>query len=372
LTPPNYNGRHDFLTNLWLNDRMAKRTGQKTRTIGLLSDLDAPLKGQPRNPRDPRQPQLNFDPMPARIEPALALLVKKPPKGDNWAYEVKWDGYRLAVHVEAKRVRIITRGGHDWTSYFPAIAAAAKDLGPATIILDGEAVVLDEKGVPNFGLLQQALGGRKATRAAREAVLYAFDLLYFDGHDLTGLELSSRRHLLDALLENATGAIRLSEEFEADGELLLRNACMHGLEGIIAKDKNSYYRSGRSGDWLKIKCSNSESFAVIGYEPSIKVRGSIASLLLAARKDNELVYVGHVGTGFSAKLARDLKLQLDTMRVNAPAADGIKGKKYVFVAPRLVAEVNYGAWTHDGKLRHASFKGLREDADHADVFELSK
>jgi bifunctional non-homologous end joining protein LigD len=116
---------------------------------------------------------------PARIEPALALLVKKPPSGNNWAYEVKWDGYRL------RRVRIITRGGHDGTSYFPAVAAAAKDLGPATMILDGEAVVLDAKGVPNFGLLQQALGGRRATRAAREAVLYAFDLLYFDGHDLT-------------------------------------------------------------------------------------------------------------------------------------------------------------------------------------------
>ena len=224
-------------------------------------------------PRDTRQPQLALDAMPARIEPALALLVKKPPSGDNWAYEVKWDGYRLAVHVEPNRVRIITRGGHDSTSYFPAIAAAAKDLGSATMILDGEAVVLDEKGLANFGLLQQALGGRRATRAAHEAIFYAFDLLYFDGHDLTGLELSSRRHLLEELLKDATAAIRLSEEFDADGELLLRNACMHGLEGIIAKDKNSLYRSSRSGDWLKIKCSSGESFAVIGYEPSVKMRG---------------------------------------------------------------------------------------------------
>ena len=351
---------------------MAKRSTPKVQTIGLLTDLDAPLKSQPITPRDKRQPQLAFDPMPVRIEPALALLVKKPPSGDNWAYEVKWDGYRLAVHVEPNRVRIITRGGHDWTSYFPTIAAAARELGPSTMILDGEAVVLDEKGLPNFGLLQQALGGRRATRAAREAILYAFDLLYFDGHDLTGVELSSRRHLLNSLLEDATGAIKLSEEFDADGELLLRNACMHGLEGIIAKDKNSLYRSGRSGDWLKIKCSSSESFAVIGYEPSVKVRGSIASLLLAARHGSDLVYVGHVGTGFSAKLARDLKLQLDTMRVEIPAADGIKGKKYIFVQPTLVAEINYGAWTHDGKLRHASFKGMRQVADHAEVFELEE
>jgi len=110
---------------------------------------------------------------------------------------------------------------------------------------------------------------------------------------------------------------------------------------------------------------------VIGYEPSVKVRGSIASLLLAARQGTDLVYVGHVGTGFSAKLARDLKVQLDTMRIEKPMANGIKGKKYVFVHPSLVAEITYGAWTHDGKLRHASFKGFREAADHSEVYDLS-
>ncbi len=268
-------------------------------------------------------------------------------------------------------VRIITRGVHDWTSYFPAITAAAKALGPSTMILDGEAVVLDDKGLPNFGFLQQALGGRRATRAAREAIFYAFDLLYFDGHDLTGLELSSRRHMLTTLLSDRPGdAIRLSETIEADGESMLRNACARGLEGIIAKDKHSPYRSGRRGDWLKIKCSNSESFAVIGYEPSQKVRGSIASLLLAARKDEKLVYVGNVGTGFSAKLARDLRIQLDTMRTPQPASP-VKGKGLVFVQPTLLAEVNFSTWTHDGNLRHPSFKGIREVADHAEVYELA-
>ncbi|TYR38651.1 ATP-dependent DNA ligase, partial [Phyllobacterium endophyticum] len=196
---------------------MARSSSRKPKTIGLLSEADGALKSKPAKPRDKRQAQLAFDPMPVRIEPALALLVKKPPSGDQWLYEVKWDGYRLAVHIEPRRIRIITRGGHDWTSYFPAIVAAAKELGPATMILDGEAVVLDEKGLPNFGLLQQDLGGRRATRAARNAILYAFDLLYFDGHDLTGVELSTRRHLLNGLLENADGAIRLSEEIEGDG-----------------------------------------------------------------------------------------------------------------------------------------------------------
>jgi DNA ligase D-like protein (predicted ligase) len=249
--------------------------------------------------------------MPQRIEPALALLARKPPTGDQWAYEVKWDGYRLAVHVESTGVRIITRGGHDWTSFFPAIATAAKALGPATMILDGEAVVLDDKGLPNFGLLQQALGGRRATRAAGAAIFYAFDLLYFDGHNLTGLELSSRRHMLTTLLNDRPGdAIRLSETIEADGESLLRNACAHGLEGIIAKDINSPYRSGRRGDWLKIKCCNRKSFAVIGYEPSQKVQGSIASLLLAARKDDKLVYVGNGDAHLQFRVQRATKLGL--------------------------------------------------------------
>lgn len=348
---------------------MAKSSTRKLQTIGLLADLDAPLKSQTIKPRDKRQPQLALDPMPARIEPALALLVKMPPSGDNWAYEVKWDGYRLAVHVEPRGVRIITRGGHDWTLYFPAIAAAARELGPATMILDGEAVVLDNKGLPNFGLLQQDLGGRRATRAAKNAVLYAFDLLYFDGHDLTGIELSSRRQMLATLLADARGAIRLSEEFDTDGALLLRNACMHGLEGIIAKNKNSTYRSGRSGDWLKVKCNMSESFAVIGYEPSLKVRGSIASLLLAARKEDGLVYVGNVGTGFSTMLARDLKQQLDGICVDKAAAP-VKGKTLVFTEPEPIAEVVFSGWTHDGKLRHPSFKRIREIADSAEIYTI--
>ena len=175
--------------------------------------------------------------------------------------------------------------------------------------------------------------------------------------------------MLGTLLEGETGAIRLSEEIETDdGTALLRSACAHGLEGILAKHKDKPYRSGRSTDWLKIKCSNSECFIVIGYEPSLLVRGSIASLLLAARKNDGLIYVGHVGTGFSTQLARDLKVQLDGMRVNVPAASGIKGKKYVFVEPTLVAEITYGAWTLDGKLRHPSFKGIREVADSAEIY----
>lgn len=177
---------------------------------------------------------LVVDTMPLRVEPCLALLAKNPPKGPNWVLEVKWDGYRLAVHVEPERVRILTRGGHNWTDRFPAIAQAARNFG-TTMILDGEAVVLDEQGRSDFGLLQQALGGRGGKRSSSEAILYAFDLLYFDGYDISRLELAERRCMLEDLLKDQNGAIRLSEEVEGDGAVLLRSACEFGLEGIIAR-----------------------------------------------------------------------------------------------------------------------------------------
>ncbi|MBB4521217.1 UNVERIFIED_ORG: ATP-dependent DNA ligase [Rhizobium sophorae] len=155
----------------------------------LLQDADKPVQSRPRKPRNPAQPNPPLDPMPDRVDPCLALLKTKPPKGRQWAFEVKWDGHRLAMHIEPSSVRILTRGGHDWTDRFPAIAAEARRLPVATAILDGEAVVFDERGRSDFGRLQQSLGGRGGKRTSREAVLMAFDLLYFDGRDLTGTEL---------------------------------------------------------------------------------------------------------------------------------------------------------------------------------------
>lgn len=338
----------------------------------LLGEADAPLRSRPRRRRDPAQPQLPFDPMPARIEPCLALLKSRPPKGSQWAYEVKWDGYRLAVHIEPSGVRILTRGGHDWTMRFPAVAAAAGALPIATAILDGEAVVLDDMGRSDFGMLQQSLGGRGGKRAAGDAIFMVFDLLYFDGHDLTRSELAVRRHLLEGLVPaGGQGAIRLSEEVEAPGETLLRIACELGLEGIIAKDRGSAYRSGRFGDWLKIKCVQSDSFFIVGYEVSMAARGHIGSLLLAARKGNDLVYVGSVGTGFKESEAWKLRAMMDRIkRKTPPVAYPGRRKDLVWLQPTLIAEIEYRAWTHDGKLRHASYKGLRERQDNAAIFEL--
>lgn len=338
----------------------------------LRTEPNAPIRGPLPTVRDPRQPHLPLDPMPDRIEPCLALLAKTPPTGSDWAFEVKWDGYRLAVHVEPSGVRILTRGGHDWTHRFPGIATAAKRLDVSTAILDGEAVVLDEQGRSDFNRLTASLGGRGGKRASTETLIYAFDLLYLDGIDVSGMALSERRHLLEDLLEGRPlDEIRLSEEIEADGAALLKSGCQHGLEGIIAKHRDRPYRPGRKGDWLKIKCVQSESFVVIGYEPSTAMRGAIASLLLAAKRGDELVYVGSVGTGFTDQGARDLKTQLEGMKISTPAAPIVKpAKKLVFTQPTLVAEIEYRAWTGDGKFRHASFKGLRDSADSDAVYEL--
>ncbi|MDR9775022.1 non-homologous end-joining DNA ligase [Rhizobium hidalgonense] len=339
----------------------------------LLREADTPIRSKPRRRRNPAQPQLPLDPMPSRIDPCLALLKPRPPKGPQWVFEVKWDGYRLAVHIETSRVRIVTRGGHDWTERFPAILAEARRLPVSTAILDGEAVVLDERGRSDFGMLQQSLGGRGGKRTSREAIFMAFDLLYFDGHDVTGTELSSRRHLLEGLIPQASeDAIRLSEEIEADGERLLRIACEQHLEGIIAKDRNSRYRSGRLGDWLKIKCIQSDGFAIVGYQRSSAAFGNIGALLLAARQGEELVYVGSVGTGFKADEAMKLRTMMDKIKAARPAVKySGRRKNLIWIKPTLVAEVEYRAWTHDGKLRHASYKGLREMADNANLYEIA-
>lgn len=317
-------------------------------------------------------PDLFGDPMPDRIEPCLALLSDNPPAGPDWSYEVKWDGYRLAVHIAPGEVHVITRGGHDWTHRFPSVVTAAAQLPVETAIIDGEAVVLDEHGRAEFGALQQALGGRGGKRSAEEAMLYAFDLLYLNGHDLRHIEQVERRALLANMLAGAEGPIRFSEDIPASGIDLLDVACQMGLEGIIAKRRSSPYRSGRGGEWLKIKCSHSESFAIVGYEPSTVALGGVGRLLVAARKGDSLVYVGGVGTGFTHSSAAALRKRMDQLLVAQPAAvlTG-KRKKARWISPELVAEIAFRAWTDDGKLRHASYKGLREEADEASVFQLA-
>lgn len=218
--------------------------------------------------------------------------------------------------------------------------------------------------------MQRSLGGRGGKRSSTESVFFAFDLLYFDGHDLSGTELSVRRRLLVGFLDDPTGAIQSSEEVFGDGALL-EKACSMGLEGIIAKRRDRPYRSGRTGDWLKIKCLQSESFMIVGYEQSLTARGGLGSLLLAGRKGHDWIYVGSVGTGFNTEDAEYLRKTLDRLKTSKPAVP-LKGKNLVFAQPTLIAEIEFRGWTHDGSLRHASYKGLREVQDNAAVSDMSE
>lgn len=342
---------------------MVKRQ-KHPRSAPLRRDVDQPLVSRPIVAPDPLQSRLLFDPMPARIEPALALLADKVPTGPEWQYEVKWDGYRLALHVELNGIRIITRGGHNWTDRFPNIAAAARDFSPRTLIIDGEAVVLDDQGRSDFSALQKALGGRGGKRSAASAIFYAFDLLYLDGHDLTRMAQNERRELLRDLLEDQEGAILFSESVDADGQSLLQTACELGLEGIIAKHEDRAYHSGRTGDWVKIKCVQSDSFFIVGYEPSSAIPGAIARLLLARKAKKSFEYVGSVGTGFKHAEARAMRKTLHDIRTEKPVIEK-QGRNVTFVRPELLAEIEYRGWTDDGKLRHSSFKGLRDSADQS-------
>ena len=340
------------------------------RSQPLLAD-DKPLKSSAHKRRDLTQPSLLLDPMPDRIEPALALLKPSPPGDPRLIAEVKFDGYRGAIHIEPGGVRFLTRGGHDWTERFPAVADAARQLGVASAILDGEAVVLDEQGRSDFGALQRSLGGRGGKLPSGNSVFYAFDLLYLDGHDLQKMELSSRRHLLEELLDGREGAIRFSEQIEGDAVSIFNAACEHGLEGVIFKDPDSPYRSGRTGDWIKVKCIQSESFFIVGYEKCALAPGGVGSLLLAAHKGNGLQYVGSVGTGFKSKDAAELREMLDKLAMKKPPLfyDGPR-KNVAWARPTLIAEIEYRAWTNDGKLRHASYKGLRDVQDNAAVLVI--
>lgn len=315
-------------------------------------------------------PETLSEPMPRRVDPCVATLVDKPPKGPEWTFEVKWDGYRLAVHVESGEVRAITRGGYDWSKKFGSIVAEARELGHATMIIDGEAVVLDDQGRSDFGLLQRAVGRRPSLHDAAEIIFFAFDLLYLDGQDLRMMPLSERRQLLEPIVSGRTGAIRFSEEVHADGAEFFQVACEMGLEGIIAKRRDKPYRSGRRPEWLKIKCVRRDTFVIVGYEPSSMPR-AIGRLLLAARKGDDLVYVGGCGTGWSHQESMTLRELLNAIPADRPPI-ALKRKGAVFARPLLVADIEYRAWTQDGKLRHPSFKGVREMEGTTEVFEINR
>lgn len=341
---------------------------------------ERPAKG--RNPRDakskPKAPgaktvrtaKAESEPLPRFVEPCLATLQNKPPAGDQWLHEVKFDGYRLQARISGGKVRLYTRTGLDWTDRFgDRIAAALAALPCETALIDGEVVVLGKDGISSFSALQAALSDGETT----DLVFYAFDLLHLDGEDLRAEPLLARKERLEELLQAAApdAPLRYSEHFAEPGQTMLRHACRMGLEGVVSKRAAAPYRSGRGRDWIKSKCTQRQEFVIAGYVPSKNSRNQLGSLVLAYHEDGALKPAGRVGTGFSRKLAADLKKRLDAIAAEAAPfeAPAARERGIVWVKPELVAEIAFGSWTASKTLRHAAFLGLREDKPAGDVIE---
>jgi len=296
-------------------------------------------------------------------EPQLATLVDDVPPGNGWIHEYKYDGYRLLLAVGDGVATAWTRNGKDWSDKFKALVKAATKL-PAGCLIDGEAVAVDDEGRPSFQLLQSTLKDQKGANL----VFYAFDLLVDRGEDIKKLPNILRKERLASLLAGVNPPILYGDHVIGRGEDLFREVCKTRGEGIVSKQANAPYKGTRTRAWLKIKCIQRQEFVIVGWSTSDKRRG-FRSLLLAAKEKGKLTYVGKVGTGFNAKLIDDLMermepLAVDKAPVEVPRADR-KGAHWI--APKLVAEINFSEFTDDGILRHPSFIALREDKPASDV-----
>ena len=300
--------------------------------------------------------------LPAALAPELATLVDKPPvQAEEWIFEIKFDGYRMLARVEGREVKLFTRNGHDWTHKLAALHKALLKAKLPDGWYDGEIVVHDEQGKPNFGLLQLAFDGADTAHI----VYFIFDVPYLDGYDMRDVPLEARRPRLKAVLDKSGNeTIRFSEEFGTDpGELVLA-ACKLGLEGVIGKRRSSRYVTRRSPDWIKLKCGHRQEFVIVGYTDPQGARTGIGALLLGTHDDaGVLQYAGNVGTGFNEATLKDLKKKLDALATDDSALPpkAVAGRKHHWVKPQLIAEVSFAEWTSSGSVRHAVFQGLRAD-----------
>jgi bifunctional non-homologous end joining protein LigD len=306
-------------------------------------------------------------PLPSFVEPQLASAVSKPPAGQNWVHEVKFDGYRLLARIDGGRARLKTRSGLDWTEKFTSVKKALEALPVVSAFLDGEVVVETDKGTPSFADLQADLSEGRSDRFR----YYVFDLLHIDGVDLSRASLLDRKRILAGLLEGRAGILAYSQHFAGRGAVVFDHACRLGLEGIVSKLGTAPYRSGRSKSWLKTKCVDEHELVVVGYVPSTTQRKAVGSLAVAQNNKGRLVYAGRVGSGFSTRVAEDLWRRLEDIRTSVPPLDKPpppESRRNVrWVKPKLVAEVEVRGWTADAIARHAVFKGLRQDRSPHDV-----
>jgi bifunctional non-homologous end joining protein LigD len=290
-------------------------------------------------------------PFPGFVAPALATSIGKAPSGERWIHEIKFDGYRVQVHLANTEVRVFTRNGHDWTHRFKKIASDAWHISAGSAIIDGEIVVPAADGTTDFSVLQNELKGQST-----KIVMVAFDLLYLNGHDLRKLPLLERKTLLKKLIDKTS--IQFSESFDLDGREMLKHACKTGLEGVVSKVRDSVYLSGRSNDWVKVTCAQRETLTIAGFALD---GNKWDGLYIGRRKGADLVYAGKVDHGFDKESAKLLRARLSPLiRKTQPYSKRI-AHRGIWVEPKLLAAIEYRAKSAEGKVRHPFFKGLRED-----------
>jgi bifunctional non-homologous end joining protein LigD len=317
--------------------------------------------------------------MPSTIHPMLATPVDEPFDGAEWLFEIKWDGYRAVAFIDDGKLRLVSRNQNELTERFPELKDLPKFVHAKTAILDGEVVALDDQGRASFSLMQQRTGfrpgGRRGEAKSEVPVLYyAFDLLYLDGYDWRKVPLEERKKKLASLL--VTGeSVRYSDHYEKHGKALFEMARAKGLEGILAKKRDSIYQEHRSSEWLKVKIRHRLEAVIGGYTEPEGSRAHFGSIVLGLYdRQGRLIHVGQAGSGFDQKSLDEVwKLFKKRETKKNPFYGEVEAlRKVYWVKPELVAEIEYAEWT-DGaskgsgpKLRAPVFLGLRDDKDPQD------
>jgi bifunctional non-homologous end joining protein LigD len=348
-----------------LNGESAVWTSNRSKTPGAKKGASKTSSGKRWHGKPP--PPSRKATAPEFISPQLASLDDEVPEGDDWIHEVKFDGYRIQARKDGDRVTLYSRSGLDWTARFPAIAEALNKLPAKKALIDGEAAFVLESGLTDFKSLQEHIDtDHPAIR------YYAFDLLELDGKSLMKEPLLERKEALQKLFskKNLPDRLVYSDHIEGQGEAFFGQACRTELEGIISKRANAPYKSGRSKTWLKVKCGRRAEFVIGGYSKSSAQGRPFASLLLGTFQDGDFVFAGKVGTGFNTADMKRLADKFAPLKrktspfVEVPSADQ---RDAVWLTPKLVCEIAFTEWTKDGRLRHPSFQGLREDKPAEDV-----
>ncbi|RJR38349.1 MAG: DNA ligase D [Desulfobacteraceae bacterium] len=348
------------------------RTSRDRVWSGTEGEVAGPGQSEPPATKDPPDaatlPGARRSEMPSETKPQLAMLVKEPPQGERWIHEIKYDGYRILCFKRGKEVRLVSRNGKDWTSRFGSIARDASSLRMKNGILDGEVVVLRPDGTTDFQALQNAFEGLLPWGKIGKIGYYIFDILYYEGYDLTRTPLFRRKKVVKEVLEKggAPPSMLYGDHIEGRGRTVYDHACRLGMEGIVSKRQDSRYEQRRSANWLKTKCVQRQEFVIGGYSEPGGSRVGFGALLVGFYNDSgELIYAGRVGTGFNeASLRRTMKALEALEQDKSPFQNPPKGRDargVHWVSPELVSEVEFIEWTQEGILRHPSFKGLRKD-----------